>query len=145
MAPGAIMAVPAEDDRDWEFALAHGLPVVRTTQPPDGFDGGAWTGDGVKINSQFLDGLDVDAAKERRHRLARGAGASGGRTVNYRLRDWLVSRQRYWGCPIPVVFCPGDGIVGVPEDQLPVLAPDDVEFLPTGESPLAAPPDVSIT
>ena len=71
---GAIMAVPAEDDRDWDFAQAHDLPVVRTTQPPDGFDGGAWTGDGVKINSGFLDGLDVAAAKERAMDVARGAG-----------------------------------------------------------------------
>jgi len=132
---GAIMAVPAEDDRDWDFARAHNLPVVRTTQPPEGFDGGAWTGDGIKVNSGFLDGLDVGAAKERAVQWLEERGI-GLRTVNYRLRDWLVSRQRYWGCPIPVVFCPDDGIVGVPEDQLPVLAPDDVEFLPTGESPL---------
>ncbi len=131
---GAIMAVPAEDERDWDFARAYDLPIVRTTQPPEGFDG-AWTGDGVKINSGFLDGLDVDAAKERAMAWIEERGI-GQRTVNYRLRDWLVSRQRYWGCPIPVVFCPLDGIVGVPEDQLPVLAPDDVEFLPTGESPL---------
>jgi len=133
---GAIMAVPAEDDRDWDFAQAHGLPVVRTTQPPQGFDGGAWTGDGVKINSGFLNGLGIGAAKERAIDWLEERRI-GARTVNYRLRDWLVSRQRYWGCPIPVVFCPVDGIVGVPEDQLPVLAPDDVEFLPTGESPLA--------
>src|SRR5580658_8928326 len=136
---GAIMAVPAEDDRDWEFALAHGIPYLRTTQPPDDFDGGAWTGGGVKINSQFLDGLDVGAAKERAIAWLEERGI-GRRTVNYRLRDWLVSRQRYWGCPIPVVYCPADGIVGVPEDELPVLAPDDVEFLPTGESPLARHP-----
>jgi leucyl-tRNA synthetase len=136
---GAIMAVPAEDDRDWDFARAHGLPVVRTTRPPEGFEDGAWTGDGVKINSGFLDGLDVGAAKERAAAWLEERG-TGRRTVNYRLRDWLVSRQRYWGCPIPVVYCPDDGIVGVPEDELPVLAPDDVEFLPTGESPLARHP-----
>src|SRR5580704_11728721 len=136
---GAIMAVPAEDDRDWDFAQAQGLAVVRTTQPPEGFDGGAWTGDGVKINSGFLDGLDIAAAKERAIAWIEERGI-GTRTVNYRLRDWLVSRQRYWGCPIPIVFCPGDGIVGVPEDELPVLAPDDVEFLPTGESPLKRDP-----
>jgi leucyl-tRNA synthetase len=132
---GAIMAVPAEDDRDWDFAEAHGLSVVRTTKPPEGFEGGAWTGDGVKVNSEFLNGLDVTEAKQRAIAWLEERGI-GQRTVNYRLRDWLVSRQRYWGCPIPVVFCPVDGIVGVPEDQLPVLAPDDVEFLPTGESPL---------
>jgi len=136
---GAIMAVPAEDHRDWEFAQAHGLPVVRTTRPPEGFEGGAWTGDGTKINSGFLDGLDVAAAKERAASWLEEGGI-GRRTVNYRLRDWLVSRQRYWGCPIPVVYCPDDGMVGVPEDDLPVLAPDDVEFLPTGESPLARHP-----
>jgi leucyl-tRNA synthetase len=132
---GAIMAVPAEDDRDWDFAQAHHLPIVRTTQPPDGYDGGAWTGDGIKVNSGFLDGLDVAAATERAVAWLEESGI-GARAVNYRLRDWLVSRQRYWGCPIPVVYCPVDGIEGVPEDQLPVLAPDDVEFLPTGESPL---------
>jgi leucyl-tRNA synthetase len=132
---GAIMAVPAEDDRDWDFAQAHHLPIVRTTQPPAGYEGGAWTGDGVKVNSGFLDGLDVAAAKERAVAWLEENGI-GTRAVNYRLRDWLVSRQRYWGCPIPVVYCPVDGIEGVPEDQLPVLAPDDVEFLPTGESPL---------
>jgi len=133
---GAIMAVPAEDDRDWDFAGVHGLAVVRTTQPPADHEGGAWTGDGVKVNSGFLDGLDVAAAKERAIAWIEGQGI-GRRTVNYRLRDWLVSRQRYWGCPIPVVHCPNDGIVGVAETELPVLAPDDVEFLPGGESPLA--------
>ena len=118
----------------------HGLPVVRTTQPPDDFgDAGAYTGDGVKVNSGFLDGLDVDSAKARAADWLEEKGI-GTRTVNYRLRDWLVSRQRYWGCPIPIVYCDNDGVVGVPEDDLPVLAPDDVEFLPTGESPLARHP-----
>jgi leucyl-tRNA synthetase len=141
---GAIMAVPAEDERDWEFAHVHGLPVVRTTQPPEDFDDGAWTGDGVKVNSGFLNGLDVAAAKERAAEWLE-ASAAGRRTVNYRLRDWLISRQRYWGCPIPVVYCPDHGVVGVPEDELPVLAPDDVEFLPTGESPLARHPTFRFT
>jgi leucyl-tRNA synthetase len=136
---GAIMAVPAEDERDWEFALAHDLPVVRTTRPPEGFAGGAWGGDGIKENSGFLDGLDVASAKERAIEWLEAQG-TGRRTVNYRLRDWLVSRQRFWGCPIPIVYCPEHGAVGVPEDQLPVLAPDDVEFLPTGESPLTRHP-----
>ena len=134
---GAIMAVPAEDERDWAFAETHGLPVVRTTQPPDGFEGGPWTGLGTKINSGFLNGLDIPAAKARAIDWLEERGI-GTRMVNYRLRDWLVSRQRYWGCPIPVVRCAECGIVPVPEEQLPVLAPDDVEFLPTGESPLAA-------
>ncbi len=145
---GAIMAVPAEDTRDWDFAQAHGLPHVRTVQPPPGWDehggpdggpGGAYTGTGEKINSRWLDGLDIPAAKERATEWLEEQGI-GVRTVNYRLRDWLVSRQRFWGCPIPVVYCDDHGIVPVPADQLPVLAPDDVEFLPTGESPLATNP-----
>ena len=139
---GAIMAVPAEDERDWAFAGIHGLPIVRTVQPPEGWDesgGGAYTGDGRKINSEFLDGLDIAAAKARAIDWLEERGI-GTRKVNYRLRDWLVSRQRYWGCPIPVVYCPDHGIVPVPDDQLPVLAPDDVQFLPTGQSPLALDP-----
>ncbi|MHB1598507.1 MAG: leucine--tRNA ligase [Acidimicrobiales bacterium] len=132
---GAIMAVPAEDARDFDFATAHGLPVVRTVEPPEGFEGGAWSGDGRKINSGFLDGLDIVTAKARAIEWLEQTGR-GSRSVQYRLRDWLISRQRYWGCPIPVVYCPVDGIVAVPDEQLPVLLPDDVEFLPTGESPL---------
>ncbi|MGO9455763.1 MAG: leucine--tRNA ligase [Acidimicrobiales bacterium] len=137
---GAIMAVPAEDERDWAFAQAYGLPIVRTVRPPDGWDdggGGAYTGDGEKINSGFLDGLDIATAKARAIEFLEREGL-GTAKVNYRLRDWLVSRQRYWGCPIPVVHCPVHGVVPVPEDQLPVLAPDDVEFEPTGKSPLAS-------
>ena len=136
---GAIMAVPAEDERDWAFAKAHGLPIVRTVEPPQGWDeqgGGAYTGEGRKINSEFLDGLDVVEAKARAIEWLESKGI-GNRTVNFRLRDWLVSRQRYWGCPIPVIHCPSCGIVPVPDEELPVLAPDDVEFLPTGKSPLA--------
>jgi leucyl-tRNA synthetase len=136
---GAIMAVPAEDERDWAFAQAHGLPIVRTVQPPEGWDadgGGAYTGSGVKINSEFLNGLDIDTAKALAIDWLEEKGI-GIRKVNYRLRDWLVSRQRFWGCPIPAVYCPDHGVVPVPEDQLPIVAPDDVEFLPTGQSPLA--------
>ena len=136
---GAIMAVPAEDERDWAFATLHGLPIVRTVQPPDDWEangGGAYTGDGVKINSGFLDGLDIATAKARAIDWLEEQGI-GERKVNYRLRDWLVSRQRFWGCPIPAVYCADHGVVPVPEDQLPVVAPDDVEFLPTGQSPLA--------
>ncbi len=136
---GAIMAVPAEDERDWAFAQSHGLPFVRTVQPPEGWEengGGAYTGDGQKINSDFLNGLDIDTAKATAIDWLEAQGI-GERKVNYRLRDWLVSRQRFWGCPIPAVYCPDHGVVPVPEDQLPIVAPDDVEFLPTGQSPLA--------
>jgi leucyl-tRNA synthetase len=136
---GAIMAVPAEDQRDWDFATVHGLPIVRTIQPPDGWEGEAYTGDGTHINSGFLDGMGKVEAIEAATAFLEREGI-GERTVNYRLRDWLVSRQRFWGCPIPVVYCDGCGIVPVPDDQLPVLAPDDVEFLPTGESPLRSNP-----
>jgi leucyl-tRNA synthetase len=133
---GAVMAVPAEDERDWQFAVDNGLPIVRTTELPDDFEGGPWTGDGVKVNSSFLDGLDVATAKERAIEWLEESG-TGRRKVNYRLRDWLISRQRYWGCPIPVIHCKDCGIVPVDTRDLPVIAPDDVEFLPTGESPLA--------
>src|ERR1019366_4938016 len=133
---GAIMAVPGEDERDFEFAKVHGLSVVRTVQPPAGFDGDAYTGDGEHVNSGFLDGLDVANAKTKAAKFLE-ANAHGVRKVNYRLRDWLVSRQRFWGCPIPVVYCDDHGIVPVPEDQLPVLAPDDVVIDKTGQSPLA--------
>ncbi len=132
---GAIMAVPAEDQRDYDFAALYGLPVVRTVEPPEGFEGGAYSGDGPHTNSGWLNGLDNAAAKAKAIEwlTARGIGRA---TVNYRLRDWLISRQRYWGCPIPVVYCPTDGIQGVARDELPVLLPEDVEFRPTGQSPL---------
>jgi leucyl-tRNA synthetase len=133
---GAIMAVPGEDERDYAFAVAYGLPVVHTTHVPEGFDDGAFTGDGPKVNSGFLDGLDVVEAKARATEFL-AEHANGVAKVNYRLRDWLISRQRFWGCPIPIIYCPNDGIVPVPEDQLPVLAPDDVVMDKTGQSPLA--------
>jgi leucyl-tRNA synthetase len=132
---GAIMAVPAEDQRDWDFAQVHGLPVVRTIQPPEGWEGEAYTGEGTHINSGFMDGMGKGEAIAAAIAFLEAEGIGEGK-VNYRLRDWLVSRQRFWGCPIPVVYCDDCGIVPVPDDQLPVLAPDDVEFLPTGESPL---------
>jgi leucyl-tRNA synthetase len=132
---GAIMAVPAEDERDFEFAQAYGLPVVRTVEPPADHAGGAYAGDGPHINSDWMDGLDNAAAKAKAIEWLEAEGI-GHPTVKYRLRDWLISRQRYWGCPIPVVYCPMDGIQPVPREDLPILLPEDVEFRPTGESPL---------
>ena len=134
---GAIMGVPGEDQRDWEFAVAHDLPIVRTVQPPDGWEGEAYSGEGPSINSDWLDGLGVADAIERAADWVESEGL-GRRKVNYRLRDWLVSRQRFWGCPIPMVNCEGCGYQPVPESELPILLPDDVDFLPTGQSPLNA-------
>ncbi|MEM9533053.1 MAG: leucine--tRNA ligase [Pseudomonadota bacterium] len=135
---GAIMAVPGQDERDWEFAKAHGLPIVRTVQPPDDFDGGAYLGDGPAINSEWLNGLDVAAAKERALEWLVEQNI-GQRQVNFRLRDWGVSRQRYWGCPIPMILCPDCGAVPVPEEELPVVLPEDVEFMGV-QSPIKADP-----
>lgn len=141
---GAIMAVPGEDQRDYDFAKVYELPIVRTVQPPDDFEGEAYTGLGEKINSEWLNGLDIGEAKARATEFLRSSGL-GQESVQYRLRDWLVSRQRYWGCPIPIVNCDRCGLVPLPIEQLPLLAPDDVEFLPTGESPLAAHPTFKFT
>ena len=124
---GAIMAVPGQDQRDWEFAKAYGLPIVRTVRPPEGWEGEAYVDDGPAINSEWLDGLHKAEAIERASRWLEERGI-GARKVNYRLRDWLISRQRYWGTPIPVVYCEVDGIVPVPDSQLPVLLPTDIEF-----------------
>jgi leucyl-tRNA synthetase len=132
---GAIMAVPGEDQRDWDFAKANDLPIIPTIERPEGWDGEAYTGEGVHINSEWLNGLGKQDAIAKAIEWLESESI-GERKVNYRLRDWLLSRQRFWGCPIPVVYCPDHGIVPVPDDELPVLAPDDVEFLPTGESPL---------
>ena len=132
---GAIMAVPGQDERDWEFAEDFGLPIVRTVQPPDGFEGKAYTGPGPAINSGFLDGLEIADAMRATidwlEETSNGAGA-----IQYRLRDWLISRQRYWGSPIPVVYRQDGTIEVIPDDQLPVLLPEDVDFKPTGQSPL---------
>jgi leucyl-tRNA synthetase len=133
---GAIMAVPAEDQRDYEFATAYGIPIVRTVEPPAGTpDNAAYPGDGPHVNSEWMDGLTNEPAKQKAIEFLEHRGI-GRRTVNYRLRDWLISRQRYWGCPIPIIYCPTDGIVPVPVEDLPILLPEDVEFRPTGESPL---------
>jgi leucyl-tRNA synthetase len=138
---GAIFGCPAHDQRDLEFARKYGLPVIPVVLPPGSdptrFAIGevAYIEDGTLFNSDFLDGLPVAEAKraagERLEALGRGE-----RTIAYRLRDWGVSRQRYWGCPIPVVHCPDCGIVPVPESDLPVTLPEDVSFAVPG-NPLA--------
>jgi len=134
---GAIMAVPAQDQRDFEFAARYELPVIRTVEPPAGFDGEAWTGDGVCINSGFLDGLGIDAAKQRMIDWLEAEG-HGQRCINYKLRDWLFSRQRYWGEPFPLVFVDGEP-KSVDDAALPVTLPELEAFEPTGrpEGPLA--------
>ncbi|HET6920786.1 MAG TPA: leucine--tRNA ligase, partial [Jiangellaceae bacterium] len=143
---GAIMAVPGQDQRDWEFARTFDLSIVRTVRPPEDFDGEAFTGNGPAINSSnaeiSLDGLPVDEAKRRitDWLVERGLGQA---TVNFRLRDWLLSRQRYWGAPIPIVHCDDCGEVAVPDDQLPVRLPElrGADLKPKGVSPLAAAED----
>jgi len=139
---GAIMAVPAHDERDFDFAQAHGLEVRRV------IEGGElpYPGEGPLTNS----GADFDGLPNREAGIrivaALEAADRGRGAINFRLRDWLVSRQRYWGCPIPVIHCPSCGIVAVPEDQLPVLLPDVEDYAPKGRSPLAAAEDwVNVT
>src|SRR5258705_9269402 len=134
---GALMAVPGEDQRDWEFAKAHGLPIVATVKRPDDWaDEQAYTGDGVKINSGFLDGLGIEEAKRKAidWLVAQELGQA---KVNFRLRDWGISRQRYWGAPIPVLYCEKDGMVPEREENLPVVLPRDVQISGKGGSPLA--------
>jgi leucyl-tRNA synthetase len=129
---GAIMAVPGQDERDWEFAEVFGLPIIRTVQPPDGWDlegGKAYVGDGPAINSGFLDGLGVDDAKRAIIDWLEREGHGQG-TVTYKLRDWLFSRQRYWGEPFPIVYGDDDLPRAVPEDELPVLLPDLMDWAP---------------
>jgi leucyl-tRNA synthetase len=133
---GAIMAVPASDERDWAFARKLGLPIRVVVRPPDAPDdivpeqlpgNQAYVDPGVMVNSEQFNGLPNEEAWERIADWFEERGV-GRRRINYRMRDWLISRQRYWGTPIPVVYCPTDGIVPVPEDQLPVRLPEDVEF-----------------
>jgi leucyl-tRNA synthetase len=141
---GAIFGCPAHDQRDLDFARKYKLPVLPVVVPenedPKAFEVGAeaYTGPGLLANSRFLDGLEVEAAKAEVARRLEAAG-KGTRTVQYRLRDWLVSRQRYWGCPIPMVHCAACGIVPVPREELPVELPSDVRFDVPG-NPLDAHP-----
>jgi len=137
---GAIMAVPAHDERDWEFAKKFGLPIRVVIRPKEGGppDDRAYTDPGVMVNSGEFTGLDSEEGKEKVIAWLEERGI-GERKVRYRLRDWLISRQRYWGAPIPIVYCERCGIVPVPEEDLPVLLPEDVDFTPRGDgrSPLA--------
>lgn len=163
---GAIMAVPGGDQRDFDFATKFNLPIVQVTEPMDGKMGElnqAYDGPGRMINSGMLNGT-VTLAKYTREEWTDALAAEydvslngreeakekivayleqekiGSTAITYRMRDWLISRQRFWGTPIPIVYCEKDGIVPVPYDQLPVVLPMDVNFKPTGESPLKSHP-----
>lgn len=133
---GAVMGVPSHDERDYAFALKHNIPIVRVVKAVNNDSPLPYCEDGVLVNSPGFDGLTSEEA--RKAILSKLASIGKGEPkTNYRLRDWLVSRQRYWGAPIPVVYCDKCGIVPVPEKDLPVKLPYDVEFKPDGESPLA--------
>jgi len=134
---GAVMAVPAHDERDFAFAEKFNLPINRVIEAKDGSETNLpFCEHGILVNSGEFDGLTTDEAKEKIVEKLASMGL-GEKKVNFRLRDWLVSRQRYWGAPIPIVYCEECGIVPVPENQLPVELPYDVEFAPDGKSPLA--------
>jgi leucyl-tRNA synthetase len=138
---GAVMGVPAHDERDFRFASANGLPIIRVIRAPEeeapGL--GPWTGEGALIDSGRFSGLSSERARDAIAEWLEARG-SGRRVIRYRLRDWLISRQRYWGPPIPIVYCADCGTVPVPEEDLPVVLPEVADFRPTGtgDSPLAA-------
>ena len=140
---GAVMAVPGHDARDWEFAKKHGLPIKQVIAPADGstidIDEAVFVDQGVLVNSGEYDGMDFDTAFDAIADYFEQSGR-GRHRVNYRLRDWGVSRQRYWGTPIPIVYCDACGAVPVPEDQLPVVLPEEVAFTGVG-SPLRDMPE----
>ena len=126
---GAIMAVPGQDQRDWDFATVFGLPIIRTVQPAEGFDGDAFTGEGPAVNSGFLDGMEVDEAKRTIIAWLEQNGHGEGR-LQYKLRDWLFARQRYWGEPFPVVY-DSDGLPrALPDSMLPVELPEVDDYSP---------------
>ncbi|MGH3768231.1 MAG: leucine--tRNA ligase [Pseudonocardiaceae bacterium] len=131
---GAIMAVPGQDQRDWDFAESFGLPIVRTVAPPEDFDGQAYPGEGPAINSSFLGGLDVEEAKKAITDWLE-ANAAGEGTVQYKLRDWLFARQRYWGEPFPIVYDEQGRAHPLPESMLPVELPDVADYAPTTFDP----------
>ena len=133
---GAIMAVPAHDERDYEFAKKFNLEIIQVLDGENAnIDTEAYTLDGIHINSGFLNGLNKEEALEKIYEFLEKEKV-GKKTTTYKLRDWLISRQRYWGSPIPIIYCDDCGIVPVPEKDLPVELPMDVEFTPDGESPL---------
>ncbi|MFC1946656.1 leucine--tRNA ligase [Chloroflexota bacterium] len=136
---GAVMAVPAHDERDFAFAKKYNIPI-RVVIAPDRYSGEgleeAYTEPGTMINSAQFDGTPSQEGINKVSEYLAGKGW-GGPTITYRLRDWLISRQRYWGAPIPMVYCDKCGLVPIKEEDLPVLLPEDAEFKPTGESPLA--------
>lgn len=140
---GAVMGVPAHDERDFEYATKYSLPIPVVILPPgtaveekDKPLSAAYTGEGIMVNSGKFDGLDNDTGWDRIADEMEQKG-SGQRKVNFRLRDWLISRQRYWGAPIPMIYCDHCGTVPVPDEQLPVMLPDDVVFK-SGENPLTS-------
>jgi leucyl-tRNA synthetase len=140
---GAIMAVPAHDERDFEFASKFNLPIPVVIETKEWVDAGrplplpqAYHGEGVMINSGAFDGTPAPSPASEKVTDWLASIGRGEKAVNYRLRDWLISRQRYWGAPIPIIYCDDCGVVAVPYEDLPVLLPDDVNFMPTGESPL---------
>ena len=145
---GAVMAVPAHDQRDFEFCTTFNLPIRTVIVPKDGEPQvklkAAFTDYGKLINSGPYTGLTSEEAKERMTQDAEAAGFGKG-TIQYRIKDWGISRQRYWGTPIPMVYCDGCGVVPVPESQLPVVLPADIKLTGTGQSPLASVPDFVAT
>ena len=136
---GTIMAVPAHDDRDWEFAKKFNLPIIEVLKSEVNVQEEAWTKDGIHVNSEFLDGLNKKDAIAKMLEFLEEKKI-GRKAINYKLRDWVFSRQRYWGEPIPLVHCPDCGTVPVPEEELPLKLPEVKSYQPTGtgESPLAA-------
>ena len=135
---GAIMAVPAHDTRDWDFAKKFNLPIIEVLKSEVDVQKQAWTEDGIHVNSDFLDGLNKQDAINKMLDFLEEKKI-GKKAINYKLRDWIFSRQRYWGEPIPLIHCPKCGTVAVPEDQLPLELPNVKTYQPTGtgESPLA--------
>ena len=136
---GAIMAVPAHDTRDWEFAKKFNLPIIEVLKSEVDVQKQAWTEDGVHVNSEFLNGLNKKDAIAKMLEFLEEKKI-GKKAINYKLRDWVFSRQRYWGEPIPLIHCPTCGTVPVPEEELPLRLPEVKSYQPTGtgESPLAA-------